>query len=216
MILQLTTKFKQDLLGKINGPVQVRSFYPRQIICFGMDGLDIYQAKIFSQMKFIKAQYQPFHELREELDTRFESEKNRGSLNLKINNLIYLTMPKALFMLTMQLWAFQKINLICQMIIWSINQNNLCEYKQKLDGHVNFIRYVLINKTYDLIISGSDDRTIKFWQKKFQWNCKQTINDHNNRVLALCINEQQNKLIKCSEEIQYQSLNFQNQTEDGL
>ncbi|CAD8162487.1 unnamed protein product [Paramecium octaurelia] len=87
-----------------------------------------------------------------------------------------------------------------QIILWSLNQSNIWEFQQKLEGHVSFIRCVLINRTDDLIISGSDDTTIKFWYKQYQWSNQQTINDHSKRVLALGMNDQQNKLISSSED----------------
>ncbi|CAD8051963.1 unnamed protein product [Paramecium primaurelia] len=71
--------------------------------------------------------------------------------------------------------------------------------KQFMGMKIKIRRCVLINKTDNLIISGSDDLTTKFWHKQYQWNCQQTINDHKNRILVLSITEQQNKLITCSE-----------------
>ncbi|CAD8155287.1 unnamed protein product [Paramecium pentaurelia] len=84
-----------------------------------------------------------------------------------------------------------------QIIIWSINHNNQWISSQKLNGHSDWIFCLVLNKNEDLIISGSDDKTIKFWQKKQQWLCSQTITDHTDIVCGLSLNEQQNKLISC-------------------
>ncbi|CAD8194501.1 unnamed protein product [Paramecium pentaurelia] len=88
-------------------------------------------------------------------------------------------------------------------IIWSMNQNNQWICQQKLNGHNNSI-YCLVynNNTEDLIISGSSDRTIKFWKKQNQWLCQQTITDHTSCVLGLSLNQQQNKVISCGEDKQ--------------
>ncbi|CAD8137767.1 unnamed protein product [Paramecium octaurelia] len=49
----------------------------------------------------------------------------------------------------------------------------------------------------NLIVSGSSDKKIKFWQKENQWAFSQTITDLNSTVYALSLNESQNKLISC-------------------
>ncbi|CAD8214283.1 unnamed protein product [Paramecium pentaurelia] len=50
---------------------------------------------------------------------------------------------------------------------------------------------------FDLIISGSEDRTIKFWIKKNEWLCQLTIDDCSNRVLGLSLNQQKNRVVSC-------------------
>ncbi|CAD8159245.1 unnamed protein product [Paramecium pentaurelia] len=88
-------------------------------------------------------------------------------------------------------------------IIWSMNQRNQWICQQKLNGHNNSIYcLVLNNNTEDLIISGSRDKTIKFWKKQNQWLCQQTITDHTNNVLGLSLNQQQNKVISCGDDKQ--------------
>ncbi|CAD8215278.1 unnamed protein product [Paramecium octaurelia] len=71
----------------------------------------------------------------------------------------------------------------------------ICSYK--LNEHQNFIRCLILNNNEDLIISGSDDKTIKFWIKNNQWTCSQTINDHKSDVYGLSLNEKQNRAISC-------------------
>ncbi|CAD8213064.1 unnamed protein product [Paramecium pentaurelia] len=83
-------------------------------------------------------------------------------------------------------------------IIWSMNQNNQWINQQKLNGHCGTIFCLILNNNEDLIISGSSDKTIKFWIKQNQqWLCQQTITDHTSSVYGLSINQQQNKVISC-------------------
>ncbi|CAD8113788.1 unnamed protein product [Paramecium primaurelia] len=86
-------------------------------------------------------------------------------------------------------------------IIWQVIGNNQWNCQQILNGNSNSIDCLLINNTDDLIISGSYDKTIKFWIKYNQWICQQTISDLG-FVYSLSLNEQQNKLISCSRDSQ--------------
>ncbi|CAD8099437.1 unnamed protein product [Paramecium sonneborni] len=85
-----------------------------------------------------------------------------------------------------------------QIIIWQMIQNNQWTCQQKLNGHASFIWCLLLNNNEDLIISGSNDKSIKFWDKQKGWLCQQTISDHTNSVLSISLNTQQDKLISCS------------------
>ncbi|CAD8214861.1 unnamed protein product [Paramecium octaurelia] len=87
-------------------------------------------------------------------------------------------------------------------IIWLNIERNWWICQQKLYGHENFILCLLLNNKDDLIISGSYDKTIRFWRKQDIWLCQQKISDHNNQVYSLSLNEQQNKLISCSHDSQ--------------
>ncbi|CAD8209593.1 unnamed protein product [Paramecium octaurelia] len=82
-------------------------------------------------------------------------------------------------------------------IIWIKNENNQWVCKQKINGHTRYIICLVLNNNEDLIVSGSYDYTIKFWQKENEWLCSQTITDHTSYVYGLSFNEQQNKLISC-------------------
>ncbi|CAD8084259.1 unnamed protein product [Paramecium primaurelia] len=76
---------------------------------------------------------------------------------------------------------------------------------QQLVGHTSSILCLIYNQKEDLIISGSDDKTIKFWSynencennNKQLWSCFQTIKKHSSYVYALSLNENQTKLISC-------------------
>ncbi|CAD8161697.1 unnamed protein product [Paramecium pentaurelia] len=83
------------------------------------------------------------------------------------------------------------------MIIWPSNQNGLRICQQKLNERTSNIVCLLLNNNEDIIISGSNDYKIKFWQKQNEWFCYQTITDHTSTVLGLSFNEQSNKFIFC-------------------
>ncbi|CAD8118586.1 unnamed protein product [Paramecium primaurelia] len=85
-----------------------------------------------------------------------------------------------------------------QIIIWSMNQNSEWVCQQKLNDHSTWIKCLLINNNEDVMISGSNDKTIKFWQKQQQqFVCSQTISDHTNDVEGLSLNDLQNRVISC-------------------
>ncbi|CAK76409.1 unnamed protein product (macronuclear) [Paramecium tetraurelia] len=89
-------------------------------------------------------------------------------------------------------------------IIWKENAENQWNFEQILNGHLGSILCLLLNNKDDLIISASQDKTIKFWIKQNQWKCSQTITDHTESVISISLNEQQNKLISSS--LDYQIL----------
>ncbi|CAD8177433.1 unnamed protein product [Paramecium octaurelia] len=84
-----------------------------------------------------------------------------------------------------------------QIIIWSMNSDNQWITQQKLSGHSDWIRCLVLNNNEDHIISGSRDNTVKFWVKQNEWICSQTITDHTKSVCGLSLNEQQNQVISC-------------------
>ncbi|CAD8165512.1 unnamed protein product [Paramecium pentaurelia] len=83
-------------------------------------------------------------------------------------------------------------------IIWQMNQNNQWACQHKLDGHSDAIDSLLLNNNENLIISGSYDSSIKFWNQQNGWLCQQTIKDHKEYVFQLSLNVKQDKLISCS------------------
>ncbi|CAD8172294.1 unnamed protein product [Paramecium pentaurelia] len=87
-------------------------------------------------------------------------------------------------------------------IIWQMIKHYQWNFQQILNGHSGSLICLLLKNTDDLIISGSYDKTIKFWIKQDQWLVQQSINDHSNCVYSLCLNEQQNKVISCSNDKQ--------------
>ncbi|CAD8129587.1 unnamed protein product [Paramecium sonneborni] len=89
-----------------------------------------------------------------------------------------------------------------QIIIWYVNGNNEWKCQQKLNGHLDRILCLLIHNTDSLIISGSGDKTIKFWIKQNQWLCQLTITEHTDYICSLSLSEEQNKVISCSADSQ--------------
>ncbi|CAD8075044.1 unnamed protein product [Paramecium sonneborni] len=87
-----------------------------------------------------------------------------------------------------------------QIIIWVRNNNNQWISQQKLNGHTSYINCLILNNNEDTIISGSDDKSIKFWIKENQWLSSQTITDHNEDRDGLSINDDQNKIISCRQD----------------
>ncbi|CAD8208408.1 unnamed protein product [Paramecium pentaurelia] len=96
-------------------------------------------------------------------------------------------------------------------IIWSFNMIANPKYLTKLRGHQDWITCLVIHpKNENLIISGSYDKKIKFWQQssyfqsqssntsfKQSWICSQTITEHKKQIEGLSINKEGNKLITC-------------------
>ncbi|CAD8205161.1 unnamed protein product [Paramecium octaurelia] len=80
-------------------------------------------------------------------------------------------------------------------ITWSMNQNSQWIFQQQLKEHSKCINCLVINNNEDLMISGSEDNKIKFWQKQNQWLCSQTITDHTDQLLAISLNDEQNRVI---------------------
>ncbi|CAK93562.1 unnamed protein product (macronuclear) [Paramecium tetraurelia] len=85
-------------------------------------------------------------------------------------------------------------------IKWFMNENSQWIQQQKLNEHSKCINCLVINNNEDLLISGSDDCTIKFWKKQNEWICSQSITDHTNYVLGLSLNDQQNRVITCGQD----------------
>ncbi|CAD8141265.1 unnamed protein product [Paramecium pentaurelia] len=90
-------------------------------------------------------------------------------------------------------------------IIWSKlpkQDGSICYgLQQRLKGHVDSVTNLLIHPIReDIIISGSQDTTIKFWSKDHQWACQQTIKDFSRPIKDLAINYEGNKLVSCSDE----------------
>ncbi|CAD8085715.1 unnamed protein product [Paramecium primaurelia] len=85
-----------------------------------------------------------------------------------------------------------------QIIIWSMNENIQWVCQQKLNAHSQYINCLVISNNEQFIISGSNDKTIKFWyQQCQQFLCQQTILDHTQNVEGLSLNDLQNRLISC-------------------
>ncbi|CAD8105121.1 unnamed protein product [Paramecium sonneborni] len=95
-------------------------------------------------------------------------------------------------------------------IIWSTNLLQNPKYLVKLKGHKSYVNCLVVHPINEnLIVSGSDDKTIKFWSNynsskqlidhsgQKTWFCSQTINEHISIVHGLSINRSGNKLLSC-------------------
>ncbi|CAD8212656.1 unnamed protein product [Paramecium pentaurelia] len=94
-------------------------------------------------------------------------------------------------------------------IIWSLNLISNPKYLFKLRKHMQAISSMVVHPLKeDLIISGSFDKTINFWldqsspSSQSQWQCIQTINQHQDLVYGLSINKEGNTLLSCGKDNQ--------------
>ncbi|CAD8085805.1 unnamed protein product [Paramecium sonneborni] len=90
-----------------------------------------------------------------------------------------------------------------QIFIWNINLNQNSKYLIKLKEHSQSVNCLLIRQPQeDLIISGSSDKSIKFWSQNSTstktWSCFQTINKHTSDIFGMSINEEGNRLLSCA------------------
>lgn len=68
-----------------------------------------------------------------------------------------------------------------------------------LTGHLGGISCLVLNKNEDLLLSGSDDFTIKSWRKEKEfWSCSQTLTGHHHYICSLSLNHDENHFISCS------------------
>ncbi|CAD8169239.1 unnamed protein product [Paramecium pentaurelia] len=94
-------------------------------------------------------------------------------------------------------------------IIWSptTKQNNLKLFWNpliKLFGHQSIILCLVLHHEENLFISGGSDNKIKFWTSSIQqqWFCKQTVEEHSDKVYGLSLNDSGNQLISCGNDKQ--------------
>ncbi|CAD8060855.1 unnamed protein product [Paramecium primaurelia] len=87
--------------------------------------------------------------------------------------------------------------------ISSTNLISSSKYIQQLDGHSSWISNIIIHPIdQDVIISSSNDSSIKVWQNIQNWICCQTIKEHKKEIKGLSINQQGNQLLSCSDDLQ--------------
>ncbi|CAD8212985.1 unnamed protein product [Paramecium octaurelia] len=102
-----------------------------------------------------------------------------------------------------------------QIIMWSANLISKAKYIQSFQNHSKSILCVALNRQENLIVSGSFDTTIKFWNLPFQnltqWSCSETISVHTQPVYGLSMNEE-NKLITCGYDSLLLVIQFQENT----
>ncbi|CAD8051925.1 unnamed protein product [Paramecium primaurelia] len=97
-------------------------------------------------------------------------------------------------------------------ILWEQFDDNQWHPKQVLTGHLGGISCLVLNKSEDLLLSGSDDFTIKSWKKdKEFWICSQTLTGHHHYVCSISLNENENHFISCSKDKQIFIFSFDDQ-----
>ncbi|CAD8142267.1 unnamed protein product [Paramecium pentaurelia] len=88
-----------------------------------------------------------------------------------------------------------------------------------LKEHTNSITcLVLLTSSEDLIISGSQDKKIKFWsltstQPSLPWKCLQTIEEHTSTIFGLSINQEGTRLLSCASDFQILVMEGSNKTQ---
>ncbi|CAD8212090.1 unnamed protein product [Paramecium octaurelia] len=90
-----------------------------------------------------------------------------------------------------------------QIFVWKQQQDCKWICQQKLQGHTSGIICLILNGSDDLMVSGSKDKTIKFWlkpNKDADWICSQTNSEHQDYVNAISMNENELKVISCGED----------------
>ncbi|CAK59566.1 unnamed protein product (macronuclear) [Paramecium tetraurelia] len=83
------------------------------------------------------------------------------------------------------------------MLIWSNCKENgsVWECEQTLNGHTDYLGHIIHGKVENMIISCSNDKTIRFWKKSQNWELKQILEGHNEYICSISLNESENKLI---------------------
>ncbi|CAD8172270.1 unnamed protein product [Paramecium pentaurelia] len=91
--------------------------------------------------------------------------------------------------------------------VWSYTQLARPKFLQKINAHMNGILCFILNKSEDLLITGSRDTTLKFWKKNNQVQngcilatCVQTLNQHSHNIYDLSLSPNEDKLISCAED----------------
>ncbi|CAD8213671.1 unnamed protein product [Paramecium octaurelia] len=100
-------------------------------------------------------------------------------------------------------------SLDASIVLWSLVMNRDFKYLARLKEHKNEVTCLVLHPFQsNLIISGSDDQSIKFWtfnclqfSNKKSWYCSQTISQHNSTVSQISISQDGNKLISCSNKL---------------
>ncbi|CAD8061926.1 unnamed protein product [Paramecium sonneborni] len=83
--------------------------------------------------------------------------------------------------------------------ISSTNVISSAKYFQQLKGHQSWITNIIIHpKNQDVIISSSNDSSIRVWQNIENWQCCQIIQDYQKDIKGLSINQEGDQLCSCS------------------
>ncbi len=79
--------------------------------------------------------------------------------------------------------------------IWRRNSDSIYKLFQELRGHTSYVNSVVFEKNDNLIISGSDDRTVKIWFLKSdgRYECIQTLTGHTGPVNSVSVKRNSKK-----------------------
>ena len=77
------------------------------------------------------------------------------------------------------------------MTIKVLNYNTLEKIKS-LEGHTDYIRYISVHPTLPLLLSSSDDMSIKLWNWEKGWSCVTTFEGHSHYVMMVQWNPKEN------------------------
>ncbi|CDI98753.1 Coatomer subunit beta [Echinococcus multilocularis] len=72
------------------------------------------------------------------------------------------------------------------------NYNTLERVHQQVEAHGDYIRSIVVHPTQPLILTCSDDVTIRLWDWEKNWKCAQIFSGHSHYVMQLMINPKDN------------------------
>ncbi|VDM31600.1 unnamed protein product [Hydatigera taeniaeformis] len=72
------------------------------------------------------------------------------------------------------------------------NYNTLERVHQQVEAHGDYIRSIVVHPSQPLILTCSDDVTIRLWDWEKNWKCAQIFNGHSHYVMQLVINPKDN------------------------
>ncbi|CAD8087592.1 unnamed protein product [Paramecium primaurelia] len=88
--------------------------------------------------------------------------------------------------------------------LWKFQQGQLQDNNIVLDGHEKLIKCIVFSKKNNWFFTGSEDNTIRSWKEKqgwfssSKWESVKANKAHQDWVIQLILNEQNNELISCS------------------
>ncbi|KAK2704617.1 hypothetical protein QYM36_016869 [Artemia franciscana] len=69
---------------------------------------------------------------------------------------------------------------------------NTLERQHVVDAHMDYIRCLAVHPTLPIVLSGSDDMTIKMWNWDKNWACQKVFDGHSHYVMQIVFNPKDN------------------------
>ncbi|KAK2704579.1 hypothetical protein QYM36_016841 [Artemia franciscana] len=69
---------------------------------------------------------------------------------------------------------------------------NTLERQHVVDAHMDYIRCLAVHPTLPIVLSGSDDMTIKMWNWDKNWACQKVFDGHSHYVIQIVFNPKDN------------------------